>query len=243
MSTSTIALVRYRIRRTDPPLPATGCSVVGPWAPGGEVSASGHSSYRRSLPKDSVDVTTFRDGVRERLGEILVRKGRLSREQLNQAIAAAQASGDRLGTHLVKSRSPPRGGHRDRSRRPVRPSLRRHRRPSISSPELAAARARADARRLNVLPLSSVGRPCPPRDRRPERCLAHRRAPNGHGRRLRSRGGRPVSDQGRDRQGLRIAHDRGGTTRRSPGKRGRRRASSRRSMPRATPRARRPSRR
>ncbi len=34
-------------------------------------------------------------------GEILVRKGRLSPDQLDQAIIAAKASGDRLGTHLV----------------------------------------------------------------------------------------------------------------------------------------------
>ena len=52
-----------------------------------------------------MDVTTFRDGVRERLGEILVRKGRLSPDQLDQAIIAAKASGDRLGTHLVNAKA------------------------------------------------------------------------------------------------------------------------------------------
>ena len=52
-----------------------------------------------------MDVTTFRDGVRERLGEILVRKGRLSRDQLDEAIVAAKASGDRLGTHLVNAKA------------------------------------------------------------------------------------------------------------------------------------------
>ena len=46
-----------------------------------------------------------RVGVRERLGEILVRKGRLDREQLMQAIAEARASGVRLGAYLVDSRT------------------------------------------------------------------------------------------------------------------------------------------
>ena len=52
-----------------------------------------------------MDVTTFRDGVRERLGEILVRKGRLSPDQLDEAIVAAKASGDRLGAHLVNAKA------------------------------------------------------------------------------------------------------------------------------------------
>ncbi len=50
-------------------------------------------------------VNNNRGAVRERLGEILVRKGRLTREQLNTAVTEARASGDRLGAHLVKSRT------------------------------------------------------------------------------------------------------------------------------------------
>jgi type II secretory ATPase GspE/PulE/Tfp pilus assembly ATPase PilB-like protein len=50
-------------------------------------------------------VNTRGVGVREKLGEILVRKGRLDRDQLMQAIAEARANGVRLGAYLVDSRT------------------------------------------------------------------------------------------------------------------------------------------
>jgi type IV pilus assembly protein PilB len=46
-----------------------------------------------------------RVGVRERLGEILVRKGRITPDQLESAIIDARESGVRLGTYLVDSRT------------------------------------------------------------------------------------------------------------------------------------------
>ena len=49
-------------------------------------------------------VNANRVGVRERLGEILVRKGRLSRDQLAKAVDEARANGVRLGTYLVDSK-------------------------------------------------------------------------------------------------------------------------------------------
>jgi len=50
-------------------------------------------------------IDTARRGVRARLGEILVRNGRLTHEELSQALVDARASGDRLGTHLVRARA------------------------------------------------------------------------------------------------------------------------------------------
>src|SRR4051812_12152919 len=43
-------------------------------------------------------------GMREKLGEILLRKGRLDRAGLNQALAEASLAGERLGAHLVNSK-------------------------------------------------------------------------------------------------------------------------------------------
>ena len=43
-------------------------------------------------------------GMREKLGEILLRKGRLDRAGLDRALAEAGLTGERLGAHLVKSR-------------------------------------------------------------------------------------------------------------------------------------------
>ena len=103
-----------------------------------------------------MDVTTFRDGVRERLGEILVRKGRLSREQLDQAIEDAKASGDRLGTHLVNAKAL----HEEDiaialadqfGLRYVVVDV------QTLSPDLAAVMPERSARRLGVLPLSASG--------------------------------------------------------------------------------------
>ena len=115
------------------------------------------SSYSDGLPKQSwMDVTTFRDGVRERLGEILVRKGRLSREQLDQAIEDAKASGDRLGTHLVNAKAL----HEEDiaialadqfGLRYVVVDV------QTLSPDLAAVMPERSARRLGVLPLSAAG--------------------------------------------------------------------------------------
>ena len=103
-----------------------------------------------------MDVTTFRDGVRERLGEILVRKGRLSRDQLDEAIVAAKASGDRLGTHLVNAKAL----HEEDiaialadqfGLRYVVVDVK------TLSPDLAALMPERTARRLGVLPLSASG--------------------------------------------------------------------------------------
>ena len=47
------------------------------------------------------DVVT---GMREKLGEILLRKGRLDQVGLNQALLEASLNGERLGTHLVKNK-------------------------------------------------------------------------------------------------------------------------------------------
>jgi type IV pilus assembly protein PilB len=41
-------------------------------------------------------------GLRERLGEILVRKGRIDRHQLEQALAEIRLTGERLGRYLVR---------------------------------------------------------------------------------------------------------------------------------------------
>ncbi len=41
-------------------------------------------------------------GLRERLGEILVRKGRIDRHQLEQALAEIRVTGERLGRYLVR---------------------------------------------------------------------------------------------------------------------------------------------
>ena len=60
---------------------------------------------RSAADEQGVDVVHIRETVRERLGDILVRKGRLTPEELGQAIIAAKASGDRLGTHLVNMRA------------------------------------------------------------------------------------------------------------------------------------------
>src|SRR5437899_11644575 len=43
-------------------------------------------------------------GVREKLGEILLRKGRVDRIALDRALVDAGMSGERLGSHLVKSK-------------------------------------------------------------------------------------------------------------------------------------------
>jgi type II secretory ATPase GspE/PulE/Tfp pilus assembly ATPase PilB-like protein len=43
--------------------------------------------------------------VRERLGEILVRKGRIDRQKLAQALAEARLKGVRLGVHLTESKA------------------------------------------------------------------------------------------------------------------------------------------
>src|SRR5215813_13841916 len=45
-----------------------------------------------------------RIGARQKLGEILVRKGRLTREQLNDAVVEARNRGVRLGSYLVDSK-------------------------------------------------------------------------------------------------------------------------------------------
>jgi type IV pilus assembly protein PilB len=44
-------------------------------------------------------------GVRERLGEILIRKGRIDHQKLAHALAEAQLRGVRLGTHLTESKT------------------------------------------------------------------------------------------------------------------------------------------
>ena len=49
-------------------------------------------------------MSTIRGGVSERLGEILVRKGRLTRDQVAQAIVEARAHSVRLGMQLITSR-------------------------------------------------------------------------------------------------------------------------------------------
>ena len=103
-----------------------------------------------------MDVTTLRDGVRERLGEILVRKGRLSPDQLDEAIIAAKASGDRLGTHLVNVKAL---HEEDLSialadqfgLRYVVVDL------DALTPELAVSVPERTARRLSVLPLAAAG--------------------------------------------------------------------------------------
>jgi type IV pilus assembly protein PilB len=43
-------------------------------------------------------------GMRERLGEILLRKGRLDRPRLREALIEAGVAGERLGTHLVNNK-------------------------------------------------------------------------------------------------------------------------------------------
>ena len=122
-----------------------------------------------------MDVTTLRDGVRERLGEILIRRGRLSQEQLNEAIVAAKASGDRLGTHLVNAKAL---HEEDISIALADQFGLRYVVVDVDqlTPDLAAICPSGPLRRLSVLPLSVSGETCPDRDRRPERCRRHRRA-------------------------------------------------------------------
>jgi type IV pilus assembly protein PilB len=50
-------------------------------------------------------VDDTRQSVRARLGEILVRTGRLTPEDLSRALEDARANGDRLGTHLVRAQT------------------------------------------------------------------------------------------------------------------------------------------
>jgi type IV pilus assembly protein PilB len=97
------------------------------------------------------------EGVRERLGEILVRKGRIDSRTLAQAVVEARLKGVRLGTHLLETR-------RDLYEEDVAVALAEQHGlryvlidPRDLDPAVAEVVPEAVARRLNVLPLSATG--------------------------------------------------------------------------------------